>query len=60
LEEKNKYKPLLEISTTTDKNLKCPSYIDGGNICYAKDGILKVPFSNLTSKEVRHIISGIK
>ncbi|OUM57978.1 hypothetical protein PIROE2DRAFT_64696 [Piromyces sp. E2] len=57
LEEKNKYKPLLEIFTTTDKNIKCPSYIDGGNICYAKDGILKVPFSNLSSKEVRHIIT---
>eukprot|EP00833_Pecoramyces_ruminatium_P010231 jgi/Orpsp1_1/1184263/evm.model.c7180000088773.2 len=59
LKENNKYQPLIEISTTTDKNIKLPSFIDGGSLCYAKDGILKIPFSNLTPKEVKHVVSVI-
>ncbi|ORX64021.1 hypothetical protein BCR32DRAFT_287389 [Anaeromyces robustus] len=55
--EDNKYKPLINISSTTDKHIKSPSFIDGGNLCYAKDGILKIPFSNLTPKEIKHVIS---
>ncbi|KAL6632186.1 hypothetical protein LY90DRAFT_505823 [Neocallimastix californiae] len=55
--ENNKYRPLIEISTTTDKNINVPSFIGGGDLCYAKDGVLKVPFSFLTPKEVKHVIS---
>jgi len=49
---------LLYIDAINLEEILIFKYLTGGNICYAKDGILRVPFSSLSPKEVKHIISG--